>query len=67
MLLYNSIGSHGQAGKGSVYIHEASDMATRMRLFGVRNSLDLQQMAACPHDEIQATAHAAWGVFGCIA
>ena len=64
MLLYTSIASHGQGGPDAVrYVHEAAEMAKRMKVFGVRDPLTDAQISSLTEEAQRAWAQTAWGLF----
>ncbi|KAF9735825.1 hypothetical protein PMIN06_002189 [Paraphaeosphaeria minitans] len=61
-LLFLSHGGHG-SGREFEILHEASDMAKRLNLFGVKNVLDDAQISMLSPVAQRALAHTTWGVF----
>lgn len=64
MLLFMSLGSHGLSGAdGLTYLFEASEMAKRMKLFGVEDTLTAAQISSLTEEAQRAFVQTAWGVF----
>ncbi|PVH90833.1 hypothetical protein DM02DRAFT_734403 [Periconia macrospinosa] len=64
ILLYTSIACHGQGGPNAEsYIHEATEMCKRMKLFGVRDLLTDAQISSPAGEDQRAGAQTAWGAF----
>lgn len=61
VLLYEFIGTHGQM--ATKYIKHMFNMATRMKLFGVEERLNINEYAALSPVEQRSTASVAWGAF----
>ncbi|KAF2442155.1 hypothetical protein P171DRAFT_62402 [Karstenula rhodostoma CBS 690.94] len=61
-LLFLSHGGHG-SGREFEILHEASDMAKRLKLFGVKNVLDDEQISSLSPVAQRALSHTTWGVF----
>lgn len=61
-LLFLSHGGHG-SGREFEILHEASNMANRLNLFGVKNVLNDEQISTLSPVAQRALSHTAWGVF----
>jgi hypothetical protein len=61
-LLFLSHGGHG-SGREFEILHEASEMAKRLKLFGVKNVLDDTQISSLSPTAQRALSHTTWGVF----
>ncbi|KAL1603916.1 hypothetical protein SLS60_005508 [Paraconiothyrium brasiliense] len=61
-LLFLSHGGHG-SGREMELLHEASDMAKRIKLYGVKTVLDEEQISSLSPAAQRALSHTAWGVF----
>jgi len=61
MLLYLSYVGYGR--NGEEFLQEASNMAKRLQLFGVRDSLNTEQIQSLSHGAQRALSQTAWGVF----
>ncbi|KAJ4287206.1 hypothetical protein N0V90_012604 [Kalmusia sp. IMI 367209] len=62
MLLFLSHGGHASQREGE-FVQEASDMAKRMKLFGVKTVLDGEQIKSLSPEAQRALSHTTWGVF----
>jgi hypothetical protein len=65
-LLFGSEGSHGQLVPSLEYLHEMFEMAKRLRLLGVRDSIHDGELALMNKNDQISTSQAAWGAFNCL-
>ena len=61
-LLFLSHGGHG-SGREFEILQEAANMAKRLKLFGVKNVLDDEQLSSLSPTAQRALSHTTWGVF----
>lgn len=61
-LLFLSHGGHG-SGREWEILQEASDMAKRLKLYGVKDVLDDEKISSLSPAAQRALSHTAWGVF----
>lgn len=61
MLLCLSRGSHGHVENSKIYIREASNMAKRLKLFGVEDALDAEQVESLSEAAQRTLAQITWG------
>ena len=64
--LWLSCLSHGQGEVGRKYIEAVWQVARRMKLFGVPDTLNAADLQALSPDELRATAHTTWGAFNMV-
>lgn len=62
MLLYMSHGAHGSQ-RELEFVQEASGMARRLKLFGVKERLDAEELNSLSYEAQLALSHTTWGVF----
>ncbi|PVH92923.1 hypothetical protein DM02DRAFT_698002 [Periconia macrospinosa] len=64
ILLYTCKTRRGEGGKDALkHVADASEMAQRMKMFGVRAALDPAANSSSTQEDLNAFAQTAWGVF----
>ena len=65
-LMWLSLLSHGQGEGGRKYIEAVWQVAMRMKLFGVPETLGAAELQSLSRPKQRATAYAAWGAFNMV-
>lgn len=62
MLLFLWHGGHSSTSQ-MIFLQEASNMAKRLKLFGVKDTLSEEEIKSLSYEAQLALSHTTWGVF----